>query len=132
QRRRRLEPKEQIHVVHVGPRRTRDDQVAQAIEKRVRVVVGQIDQRVEAVLLSTPDRGAVDPCAGRVGRAVAAVGAQTGEQHVAYASQGQRGGEGQFLVAAAFTRSAYADGGFPASDQAARTGQRMSAGVDLA
>ena len=96
-----LTNQDQVQVHHVGPGGTGDDQIAEFLEKRVRIVV---PERIGGLRIGARHGCAVGHRARGIGRTVRAVGARAEDENVFEPRDLDRGGEGEFLVASALAR----------------------------
>jgi len=114
-----------LKVADVRAGRTGVDEIAQRVEKRVGIVVGQEAARRKAGGRGPVDRGRIGDRAGRVGRTVDAVGAGTGDDRGSAGGGQELGGrQRKFLIAAPFALSGDANRRFAAGDDAGRTACR--------
>ena len=110
-------------IIDIGPGRAGEEKVCGGTQEGIGIVAAEVVGCGEAGTLASCYGAAVGDAAGAVGGAVGAVGCQRNDCQTRQMLQGEGGGQGEFLVAAALAGIVtQADGGFAAEDQAGGRG----------
>ncbi len=109
-----------LDVHHICAGRTRRKQIAERGEKRISVVVAEEGERSKAVPACPCNGLTVNERAGRIGRAVYPVSAGAEQCPPRFLLQGERRGQGEFLIPPALPVSGDAHRRFPAGQHTLR------------